>query len=1569
MTLLEDDGLPVVLPPASSVRFIENPFNHYFWCHASLSGLEVSSHELDTKPFSIRKQGNYKKLCKRTEVSVANFLDQSANRTSKKRREPSFGLDKLQRYINEAENLKITGKSKPRLGIKEIENCNSEPEKLKIMKKNEPSLDLENVESDLSEPQSFIDELNSLNVLEDTESCFRSEKHQTCNSDQVNPIAVDPSSDLNRISDGKYRPRKKHAIPFGGTSQIESRKQKVQVTEPVIEPKNVANYELGTGGIDETPKKYTGSSQRASESRCLGGKCVSTSNKLTSMNEETGSIERNEKATNKCRAGDVTEVDKNDTAGKGEKVKNSELRKKAAICEKKLKKSIKPSQGNIRSNCAEYQEMQHAKKTTCGRKSVEVSGMCHGNQEKEAIGDFDHTNGMQNKPEAQHSGRYGVEKDTDASVVKVPNSKLKEETAIYDKKFTKGTNCSPDATLSNYDQNQNIDCGVKVSTERKTGEASTLCIENQENENLSTKDSLGLRDVMQNMPGVQQSGGCCVKIGDISIRFGEKVINKPDDMVQTINCKEEISGIREEIRDLTDQFSMNRTMVREVEKMSEVPAGEVTKLNEELMNELKKALIEANDIEAIAKQWKCKYMEIENKMKQLERDGTLRKAQYGNLVVEKENLEAVLGTTNEKLANSQKELDKRNAEILCGEEKLKLLENLLKEKEQAIEEMVKFDAEERNNVSDNIELGKGDSCELTDERNILRSVSSSLSCLSGLVKRRRSRKEVSKKKTMKLIIDELDDEIVELGKKLSSERKNCALLNIFKEERARELEMYKDKVTADAAMLQNVQKELDIVNSNLEKEQRHYGKLVQKLTKEKGVLSQQNEDLSEELIALKEELRKAAWSLKFASSFNAEMEEKMQKYVSLIKQKAEEERRKSQETLKLMSFESEKKDKQLRGLNAELIAERKEKQHLKEKLEQNVKELRANQGSRKSTAVKWKEHLVPNIGSLVESIMGDFTAILSDYGCGGASELKLMQAVCELGSQLSKIISGQGGSRDGAGKDALGTRTSDERKADMDMHKGKCHCHDELSLFESKFGKLEHEIKVMREQYGTLVGKDSILKHNEMEAKMEVEILRKENARMIAELCKVNKLANDNGAVLDLDNGYMIEKYQNIKLKRAMAEALTPVDSSKDENQRPRKGISKSLKEPHALEDNMKQFTEGRGLKQQCDSRLVEDLTWNRSGNEFKNEQGHLRERFRNLAPSLDDKRNIDHETGYDRLLDSKIHMLKTEGLFHPKEELVEKCSDCGITGHSEEIEKLRMDLGCFDERHTAASSTLANALSTKIEAERLVNEKTFELNELIVAREQSMEELDKCSSELNSTIEEFNNLLVRKEELEVKEKESQEKPLNNNALEKYRDIMRLRGNIVSLKEKLEEERAGNDKIFRTKEEELRKRIEEIKELREKLVDVNKMSKNANGSAQAIKSDVKKDFYDREEFERCLKNANLKLEKLRAESSGYQIRPYRQEARLEEILNEMVHLEKEKRELGVLISQYKLSLDNLDKNNEQQIKKSQERMEHMIPSSEDEKKSAKVKVPAITDENNAPHLGVKTLVVDKVFMG
>ena len=855
----------------------------------------------------------------------------------------AMGTKKIQSYKDESEILKTMKKDEPFLSAKKVQSCSDESEKLIKIKKRNDSLDVKGAPDNIDQQenlittgegdrvQSKIDESEKLLAMEKGESSLDVKKMQSY---------IDKPKSLITTDEGEPSSSKKMVQSYIDESEILTKMEKSdsvldirklqgcidesdtlmtkERNEPSLDVKRVQSY------IDE-PENFT---------TLVNGEFSSKANKVedATIFSDTSTLEREQQILN---TGAKDETKSNNIQLCAQKRRESSKSRgmtsqsfstdtknltKDGLASKNEATIIVENSFHEKNKSNKYRKVATVdnRMLLCRRYSIKSPA-----SSKNALAEQDNPSRIDKVSSAQ----ICRESDTnDTNIEKFTSLKLKENVATHEKKCTK---CFQETAKSDYSQNCAVHCVKDVDTERRTDEVVTECVDNQEEEMIPMHGNLDSSSFMQNMTEGQKNGNCCITVGDISLHFGENDIVKLHKKVQRTNFKEETIELQKKIEELLDRFHVNSTMVGRTGNIRGVTGEGVAKVDEELMSELKKVLIEANDMKLLAEQWKNKWLELDNKLRETEEDNNVHKAQYQSLVDKKEELEAALSAANEKRKYFEDELNRRNTELLCGEENIKLLESRLKEKEQALEEMVDFDAKEWQEVCKSTTVKKEDNeDEITEDSSISHNFGI-LSCFLHLIRRiKRKRKGEIKMKMLNLTIDELDEEISDLRKKLSTEKRKCALLVLLKEEKVCELELYKEKTTTDATTLENVRRELEIANSTWQKERSHKDVVVRKLSKEYSMLSQQSEYCSMEMIGLKDELREAAWNLKFADSYNAEMEERLKNYICLLRKRVEKEKKEHEKDKKLFSFKLEEKDRQLGVLKAELNAERKEHKNL-----------------------------------------------------------------------------------------------------------------------------------------------------------------------------------------------------------------------------------------------------------------------------------------------------------------------------------------------------------------------------------------------------------------------------------------------------------------------------------------------------------------------------------------------------------------------------------------------------------------------------------------------------------------
>ena len=1067
----------------------------------------------------------------------------------------------------------------------------------------------------------------------------------------------------------------------------------------------------------------------------------------------------------------------------------------------------------------------------------------------------------------------------------------------------------------------------------------------------------GSRGQENNVSEIQQNGSSFVTVGDISIIFGDKEATNVGEKLNGSACEKEIL---EKITEISEHFPVHEKNVGG----REIPTNEALQMNQELMKELKKACIESNDLELKVEQWRNKYDEIKIQLKQACQIGALKKDENQSLVLEKNVLEGELDAAKKHLKSIEQQLGKRDEEVSVGKEKITLLESLLREKQMAMEEMIRIEGNGVQDICDNTEMSRNFVDDIIKERKTTCS-RSIFGCFPTPMKKNKDTKgrKLSKKKKMKLMIGKLDDEILDLRNKLSNEKKQRSLLVMFREESDKQIRIYKNKAIMNETALQKARQEFEEVKKKLEKERKCLKNKLNHIAKEKDNFSQRNDECSKELAAVKKELENKNWQLQFENSYNAEIEEKVQSCIRLMEQRKQNEKMKHEESVKMFTIKFEEKQNQMRKLEKQLTVEKKSNEALKKRLEE--------------AARKKKDDLVPEIRGLVKGMKADFMKMINEHGNGKTSNATILESLGNLGEQVGKLLGSQREQFQKKVKDRMGIDDANERKETNSYIAQKVELRSKLSLNEEKCEGLEKEMKEMVKKYEECMDENKDLKRCKRVTESEMEKLNKENEKLISRLCNFDKNMNNNQNHADLENDLKTAKKEIIKLKRSVKEALGQLEMSKNDKKQLETDKGEVLKSKLALEEELKKHKYQKELQKQYDLLVEENENVKMHRDEARQNIELLKKRCEDLETSLNKRLQLNvQEMKY---LKDKVNELEEEKAAKEAELFTlqsdqkikkgENEEDTGkkITGCGEEIQHLKDELETLEDNYDLLNGQLKVERDAKRECEKALKAKEFEIDELIAEKNDLIQELDKTCLEQNATIEEFNNLLMKNEELMIKDKECREKHLNTDAADKSREVAELGEEIASLKEQLNDECAENAVALKGKDDELKGRIEEINALNERLNELSKMYNDANCKLIELESQSTHDRSNRADYEKRLKNANLEIEKARAQSTEYRIRWEKREAKLEEMFNETSSLEKEKRELEIVVAQYKVNISNLETKIELRNKKKLERdaaIEEAMSRLENENKELEETIARLEDENNTFRAGVRMMMMD-----
>ena len=1083
-----------------------------------------------------------------------------------------------------------------------------------------------------------------------------------------------------------------------------------------------------------------------------------------------------------------------------------------------------------------------------------------------------------------------------------------------------------------------------------------------------------------NVPEVQQKGSCCVNVGDISIRFGENDNGKSP---EESGCGQEMEEIRGIFQEILKRFPVDD---KNIENSSQV--------NVKLLGELKSACLEAYELEGLVQQWKSKYEEVEDQLKQAKGAENEKEFEKNSLLAERNEFKAALSLANQDNGRIKEELIEKAEEMGLRKERIAFLEGLLKEKQKAMEELVSLqecEVEENFELTDmETNLGK-----IGGEKGVSHT-SSVLSCLLSPLKTKKyiQAGRLSKKKRMRLIIDDLDEEICELRKGLSAEKKKVNILKLLKEGGDREVEDCKKKTAADARAMQKMKERLETVDKKLLIQNKEKEEFMQTFTAERNCLNRRNEECIKELGDLREEHKQMAWQLRFEKSYNEKMEERIQSYLGFFQQKKDAEERKLEETVKAFSSKFEEKNNQLRSVNLELSAERKAKKVLAEKFKEMEGKLCNNSMSRELNASKQRDSYLPQISRLIEGVTGDFLKVCREYKCGNTDNVALMNTLGKLGGQVSDFICRQQEVSEAkeSTKQMIKVNNSKEFK---EIQREKRAIEKKLSLSLSKLEKLKERISDLEEKYSESIKENLVLKYRNADVKSENECamaqLMEENeilALRLGGIAAQGKNVNVERQVADLE-------VENAKLKSSLKDTMRLLESARNENRSLEKRVPEIMEGKEGLIEKRKTLTEERELeknekkeKDEMDAIAKENGMLKKRAEDATREIGDLTARCEELDAKLNECQKLDTAAANGFAFEQTIHRLEKEVdakdtaiLALKSDAMVDKeNNDVALqtieVNHSKEREKLRHEIHDLHEKNTKLNARIAQVLDEKEEADEMLSEKEGEIKKLLLEKEELCSELERSSLELNATIQEFNNLLMKNEHLMLKEKECREMHSNSSNVgdldsklaEMKAENIELVEEIESLKEQLREECSENNEVLVYKESLLEQKSEEIEDMKEKLEEIARTNKDVKEKFEDLQGKWKVVSARRDVLEKQLHSANVERDKFRSQCADYRTRWEKREEKLEELNNETAALEKEKRQLDIQVGQYKESVESMNKKLELRNKKSQEReaaVERTITAHENDVLQLEEKIAILEDENSTLRSGVRMMLLEK----
>lgn len=1039
---------------------------------------------------------------------------------------------------------------------------------------------------------------------------------------------------------------------------------------------------------------------------------------------------------------------------------------------------------------------------------------------------------------------------------------------------------------------------------------------------------------------IQKNGQCCVNVGDISISF---VGNDGKQIMKDTPSP----GYEQEIEQM-------RKKIQEMEQLEST-----TQVNKELMNELKKVCIEAYDLEVLAEQWKSKYEDTECSLMQAKKAEHEKEAERCSLLAEKNELKMALSKADENWGKIKEDLRKKDEKIALELEKITMLEGLLDEKNKAMEEMIVTNEEviNENVLQGGFEHLKAEGKEemVIKERKMSRS-RSILSCFFEPMKRSKNSRagKMSKKKKMRLIIDDLDEEIIDLRNRLSDAHRSNIMLKLLKEEGDREREVYKNKIIADASMVEKLSNDLEKVQKDLQEESKSKQDLVAIFKTEREELSHRNEDYSKEIVSLKKELKKMAWDLKFESSYNKEMEGKIQSYLRFMEERKSKEKDKYEKLVKQFTVKFEEKENLLRGLKTELNAERKSNKELKEQCNGLKSELRTCSEKHDPLGLEnWKDSLFPHIKIMIEGMKGDFLKALSEYGYGKSDNVALLLELGNLGRRISDLITSQ------RGLNARQPFEESERKDEQSISVEKCKLETSLAITEAKAAKMEKQIEELLVKYSDSEKENSILKNFKKDFDAEIKKLKQENERLII---KVN--GNDKEVMSDdMESKIAQMQKENFELKASMQKKDMLIEASKHEIRLLEDAKREIVAEKYDLKEELKKLTE--------------------HGDEVKLRRKISHEECRHLEAKLRESLKTENDTVFN--LKREIDDLEKKNSDMEREVLAlnsnidKMAKDFNATNQFTESdllkEKLRKEVEDLQEKYDKVNGRLSNELMAKEKAETLLKEMEVEVKKLMVEKEGLASELETNALELNATVDEFNNLLMKNEELMMENKKCRENHANNDAKEfetklsaKKAENLKLNDEIKVLQGQLKVKCQENEKALKDNEEHLEQGRREVIALKERLEEMSKKYRDANEKVKELEGKVR---VDNDDFEERLMHAKSEIERLHIQSTDYKVKWEKREEKLKDLMTEIASLQAEKRELETIVSQGKKNISNIERKLELRIKKNQEReavVEQTMMNFENEIKDLEEKIAALEEENDTLRAGVRMMAMEKDFI-